>query len=60
MHEGDKPSFLDEFINCAFFDSSIHIRTFKEVPKYLLSYLAVETPGDLQSTRRGLDTGVEM
>jgi hypothetical protein len=39
MHERDNPLFRDEFIKFAFlFDSSIHIRIFKQVPKYV--YLA--------------------
>jgi hypothetical protein len=36
MHEGDNPSFGDEFINFTFFvDSFIHICILKQVPKYL-------------------------
>jgi hypothetical protein len=51
MHEGDNPSFWDEFIKFTF----IHIRIFKQVQSTeVLSYWAVETLGDLQSTSRGL------
>jgi hypothetical protein len=45
MHEGDNPSFGDEFTKSPsyfflfFFDSSIHIRILKQVPKYLATGL---------------------
>jgi hypothetical protein len=39
MPEGDNPSLLDEFTNLLFFDSSIHIRILKQVPKYLATEL---------------------
>jgi hypothetical protein len=35
MHEGDNPSFWDEFIFKKILDGSIHIRTFKWEQKYL-------------------------
>jgi hypothetical protein len=35
MHEGDNPSFCDEFVTFTF----IHIRIFKQVPKYLATVL---------------------
>jgi hypothetical protein len=35
-HEGDNPSFWDEFMKFIFFfDSFIYSRVFKQVPKYL-------------------------
>jgi hypothetical protein len=41
MHEGDNPSFSDEFTKFTyFFDSSIHIRILKQVPKYRDSKIA--------------------
>jgi hypothetical protein len=40
MPEGGNPSFWDEFTKFYFFlDSSIHIRIFKQVPKYLATGL---------------------
>jgi hypothetical protein len=40
MPEGDNPSFWDEFIKFTFFVHSwIHIRIFKQVPKYLATGL---------------------
>jgi hypothetical protein len=51
MHEGDNPSFWDEFINLLF---SWQIFLSTEVR----TDWAVETLGDLQSTSRGLDPGV--
>jgi hypothetical protein len=39
MPEGDNPSFGDEFIKFTFFDSSIHIRILKQVPKHLATGL---------------------
>ena len=37
MHEGDNPSFLDEFY--FLLDSFIHIRISKQIPKYLATGL---------------------
>jgi hypothetical protein len=39
MHEGDNPSFRDEFIKLTFFARIIHFGIFKEVPKYLATGL---------------------
>ena len=36
MHEGDNPLFLNEFMKFIFLlDNFIHIRIFKQIPKYL-------------------------
>jgi hypothetical protein len=51
-HEGDNPSFWDEFMKCTEFYLFLNsFRIFKQVPKYLVE----ETFWDLQSTSRGLD-----
>jgi hypothetical protein len=40
MHEGDNPSFFRWIYKIYFFlDSAIHIRIFKEVPRYLATGL---------------------
>ena len=39
MHEGDNPSFWDEFMKFTFSYSFIHIRIFKHVPKYFATGL---------------------
>ena len=42
MHEGDNPSFLDEFMKFYFLldtCSFIHIRIFQQIPKYLATGL---------------------
>jgi hypothetical protein len=66
VHEGDNPSFRDEFIKFScffvfvffFFDSFIHIFVF--LSKYRSTYIwAVESSGDLKSTSIGLDPGVK-
>ena len=42
MHEGDNPSFLNEFMKFYFiFDNCIHIRIFKQIPKYLATGLVI-------------------
>jgi hypothetical protein len=58
LHEGDNPSFQNEFINITFLTVPyIFISlTCTEVP----SYSAVKTPRDIQSTSRDLDLGVIM
>jgi hypothetical protein len=52
MHEGDNPSFWDEYMKFYFFlDRIIHIRIIKQVPKYLATRL--KRPSGTNS--RGLD-----
>jgi hypothetical protein len=50
MHEGDNPSFRNEFITIHFF-----LQLIFQVCTAVLSYWALKTLRDLQSTNRGLD-----
>jgi hypothetical protein len=54
MHKGDNPSVLNELIKFYFF-LTVKYSSKSEV----LSYWFIETLGDLQSTRRGIDPGVK-
>jgi hypothetical protein len=60
MHERDNPSFWYEYIKFTFFlGSFIHIRIFKQVPKYLATGLKRPSrthspPADLEASTQGL------
>jgi hypothetical protein len=60
MHEGDNPSFSDEFIEITLF-LRINIRIFKQVQNYLkLLGCTCRNPWELAVHQRGLHPGVKM
>ena len=55
-----RSSFLFKWIFKMFFSRQFHLYSYFQAITEGLSYCAVETPGDLQSTRWSLETGVKI